>query len=64
MVLGGARACWSPLSPPLVTWSVWWERNGRVFDNTYKPQKIIDQIMVDAKFWATASRGRFSFPPS
>jgi hypothetical protein len=37
---------------------------GPVYPRLFLQLKIIDQIMVDVKFWATASRGRFSFPPS
>jgi hypothetical protein len=47
----------------LVTWSVRWERNARVFERNFKPINIlIDQIKADAKQWSFASMGWLSFP--
>jgi hypothetical protein len=47
----------------LTAWSIWRERNRRVFDNVYKPiQMVVDQIKADANFWAVASQSRFMLP--
>lgn len=44
----------------LVTWSIWRERNRRVFENSYKTlEQIVVQIKQEAKDWAIASGGRF-----
>jgi hypothetical protein len=45
----------------LTSWSIWHERNERVFRNEHKSmQQIISQIKTEAIQWALASRGRFS----
>jgi hypothetical protein len=45
----------------LVSWSIWWERNSRVFENDCRPlAQILDQIQSEARLWATASKGRFT----
>jgi hypothetical protein len=47
----------------LITWSVWWERNTRVFDRCSKPINIlIEQIKAEAKLWSLASKGRLNLP--
>jgi hypothetical protein len=47
----------------LVAWSIWRERNARVFDNAFKPVNVlIDQIMAEGKQWSLASAGRLIFP--
>jgi hypothetical protein len=47
----------------LVVWSIWKERNRRVFDGIFTPiQRIIDQIKTDARFWVVASYGRLRIP--
>lgn len=45
----------------LVNWSIWRERNNRVFENAYRniPQ-IMEQIKTEANLWAVASGGRFN----
>jgi hypothetical protein len=45
----------------LTSWSIWHERNRRVFRNEHKSmQQIISQIKTEAIQWALASGGRFS----
>jgi hypothetical protein len=45
----------------LTAWTIWQERNGRVFRNDLKTiHQIMEQINTDAKHWAWASRGRFT----
>jgi hypothetical protein len=47
----------------LITWSVWWERNTRVFDRCSKPINIlIEQIKAEAKLWLLASKGHLNLP--
>jgi hypothetical protein len=47
----------------LITWSVWRERNARVFDRCSKPINIlIEQIKAEAKLWSLASKGRLNLP--
>jgi hypothetical protein len=42
----------------LTTWTVWRERNGRVFDNIFKLiQIVIEQIKGEARQWELASNG-------
>lgn len=46
---------------PLVIWSIWRERNSRVFDHKSLPlQRLIDQVKEEAKIWEVASSGRFT----
>ena len=45
----------------LVVWTVWRERNGRVFDKNFKPTNtIIEQIKQEARQWVIASAGRLT----
>jgi hypothetical protein len=44
----------------LVIWTIWKERNGRVFENKVRTLlQILDQIKSEARLWVLASRGRF-----
>ena len=45
----------------LTAWSLWTERNNRVFEKNFKPVNILfDQIRNEARQWVLASKGRFS----
>ena len=44
----------------LTAWSVWKERNGRVFEKKFRTiQQIVGEIKAEAKRWALASAGHF-----
>jgi hypothetical protein len=43
----------------LITWSIWRERNSRIFYKVSKPMNILqEQIKGEAKQWAAASSDR------
>jgi hypothetical protein len=44
----------------LLTWSIWRQRNSRIFEKVFKPINIlVENIKAEAKQWALASAGRF-----
>jgi hypothetical protein len=46
----------------LVTWTIWKERNARVFNNKSAPPTILLQIIKDeAKLWSAAGAKHLSF---
>jgi hypothetical protein len=44
----------------LLTWSIWRERNSRIFEKVFKTINIlVENIKGEAKQWELASAGRF-----